>query len=310
MQRSNGWTILSFIILLGIVGLSMLQAGHLGRQISTLKAELDLQEQDLRDLDALRRQILALQTEVRELAEAQSWASTLEVTPIGYGERTIGVVLSWLLKEYTQGSEVTLYWQEPGAAEFRPLKAEPVGLSEFEVRTEIPLVIWPAISLSWQRPGGIGGAQAKDAGVTSIVDGDQVSSQEYRYYVSMKTGDQVKSTDVKTVDLSKLSLWATAALSVDINHSANDVTVTVKEEPQTVPHAAFRLERVSLEGTTGDKVVFTRELSTIGTQDEFGLKVPVFQVTIPGEESKSETVWLEAEFQGGRVVRRPMALQF
>lgn len=349
MHRSNGWTVLFLIILLGVLGLDMFQVGRLGSEVQSLKDQVAAQAQQIGDLISVRSQVTSMQNEMRELAEAQSWASGLEVSAIGYDERFLGVKLSWRLKEYTQGSAVTLYWQEPGTSEFKPLEANLVGETGFEALTEVPLAVAPVITVVQQKDSSKQ-SQKKDHGVTApapstllVMEPELVRGQTYRYYICMKAGNQVRSTEVKTVDLSKLPVSVTADLRVRLHdQGSKGVTVRVSEELGTVLFARYRLEHVTLEGVRDDAAVFTKELPVVatlevggeggaaagtgtgtgagtspgtgigepGSGELGGTGVPVFETVLGPEEAKVDSVWLVAEFEGGRSVRRALSMQF
>lgn len=340
MQRSNGWTVLFLMILLGVLGLDMVQVGRLGREVQSLKDQVAVQAQNIGDLISVRSQVTSVQKEMRELAEAQSWASGLEVSSIGYNERSLGIRLSWRLKEYTEGSTVTLYWQEPGASEFRPIEADLVGDTGFEVRTEVPLVVAPAITVVWQKTSMTGSKQSqmKDHATAMVMEPEIAGGQIYRYYICMKAGNQVRSTDVKALDLSKLRASVTADLQVGLcDRGSKGLAVTVNEELGTVSFARYRLEHVELEGVRDGAAVFSKELPVVatlevgggeggsgaggtggggaggagtGTGTGTGTGVPVFEVVLGPEEAKVDSVWLVAEFEGGRSVRRALSMQF
>ena len=130
----------------------------------------------------------------------QSWISPVEVND----EKTIvgneqGIaVLNWQIKDYREGAEVIFHYRQAASEEFKDIPAVNKGAGFFEVNLPMEIKVEPFWDIQVVRSEKFGTA-------TSEIAKPAEQTVGYSYYVSMKTGDIIKSSEVSYFDVGYLA---------------------------------------------------------------------------------------------------------
>lgn len=214
MQSDKRLTIILVIVLIINIAL-FLRIGELNNQISTLS----------QNYNNLRSSIDSISTNVNQTLDQftreQSW-----ITPVQINEGKTKVenekvlaALNWQIKDFQEGAEVVFHYRQSESGEFIAIAANSTTAGFFEVTIPLTIKVEPpwAIDVTTNKGNIISGQGA--------IISDQ--AQRIGYYVSMKTKDMIKSSEVSTLDPAYLSKTKYEPIQghVDINDNKYSISI-------------------------------------------------------------------------------------
>ncbi|MGI6449237.1 MAG: hypothetical protein ACOX3R_02775 [Desulfitobacteriia bacterium] len=142
----------------------------------------------------------------------QSW-----ITPVRINEEKSRVdpekalvVLNWQIKDFEEGSEVVLHYRKADAEEFRAIAAESSNNTVF-FEASLPLEMkaepsWDiSVSFSGKNRTSEGAAEIPEKAAEMISSEKSDAQQALQCYVSMKTKNQIKSSELSYLNYSYLA---------------------------------------------------------------------------------------------------------
>lgn len=264
------------------------EVAQLRTQVSQLGAEVSSAE-------SLSSQ---LSSQLSAMREEQEWSGPADVAVGDRSAEGLSVLVSWQVKEYSQGSAVTLHWQKPGSGVFEEIAAEDLGGGRFQAKVVVPTTVMPDVTVS---------SVGSKTGDTKAMPLNLVP-KAYTYFVSMKTGNTVKSTDPRMVDLSKLDLQSAYRLNLTVTtNEPGKSKLTLNETPVAQYTPPFRLQGATLEGYSGSTKALEVTLeSARTTQVSVGsetVQTPVFEAYADRPARGLSDLWLNLTYSGGQSAR-------
>lgn len=297
MQRPSPFTSLLIVALVAVDILGLYYVIQVKNEIAQLQAAASYQ-------DGLRNEIGQLRSAISAMQKGQEWISPIEISVGGSSKDAISILATWQVVDFTEGSSVTLYWQGPEDDGFREIAADRLGGGRFEARVEEPATIMPEVTVF--------SGSAVDGKASKVQEKPVMENpMSCTYFVSVKTGDVVKSADAVTVDLSKLSTALTYGLGLYVGGDSKKTTTSLREVPTAHAKPAFRLESASLEGYSGTSKVIDLPLLRTGiTTESVGsesVDTPVFMAETPKPVPALSGLWLNLTYSGGETARVELA---
>jgi len=168
--------------------------GDLNNQVSSLSQNNNNLQSSLNAISSDVNQSLD------QFTKEQSWISPVEVnnekTTVG-NEQGLAV-LNWQIKDYQEGAEVIFHYRQAASEEFKDIPAENKGAGFFEVNLPMEIKVEPFWNIQVVRSEKFGTA-------TSEMQKPTEQTVGYSYYVSMKTGNIIKSSEISYFDVGYLA---------------------------------------------------------------------------------------------------------
>jgi len=144
--------------------------------------------------------------ELSQIKQGQQWLSNVTIKNGGIVDNEQIINLSWQVKDYVSGSEVTFFYRRVGEESFRQLTAVSQTTGNFETKMEIDKEDQPQWFVSFRH-----GGQKK-----TISQIDKDSLYRFEYYVVLDDGNHILSSDVQDFSLEKI-LQIYSSIDVDIS---------------------------------------------------------------------------------------------
>jgi len=246
----------------------------------------------------IERRIAELEAMLRQIREEQRWITPVQPelgTRVGDTQK---VKLTWQIKEYPPGASVTFYYRERGADEFEAMPATSAGLGRFQVELEIERQVAPQWVISRVYKG-------KTAVRTDQVALPTPFSHLYEYYITVEDGECIRSSEVGTIDLRKVSMMTVPPLQVqlEIDEEKDQVRVTLFERATREPE--IKLARAFLEVYAGEVKLAEEELQVAGTDRHGDWDVPIYEVVWWNSRGRFfDRLYLRVEYDNGETVRQ------
>jgi hypothetical protein len=148
-----------------------------------------------------------VQNTLNQFTREQSW-----ITPIQVNEQKTKfeneqgtAVLNWQIKDWREGSQVFFHYRLTAGEEFQEVPAESKGAGLFEVSLPLTINIEPYWSLSVSKTVGLTTAKSESAVRVESAAMRAETDQALSYYVSLKTPDGLKSSEISSMDVGYLA---------------------------------------------------------------------------------------------------------
>ena len=154
------------------------------------------------------------------------------------GETTAN--LKWQIKEYAQNAKVTLYYRLDDKAEFTAIPVKPQSGGYFDVAVPLKVEIEPY----WDMQISMRANDSKPSIARSMPVQDKGMPGSLSYYVSVEKDNSVKSSEIQSTGLEKLSFssYGPLMLSVDINGNRCSISLIENATGKTrINSAALRV---------------------------------------------------------------------
>jgi hypothetical protein len=186
--------ILVIVLIINIVLLG--RVGNLNNQIQNLRHEYNNLQSSISSISS------NVNSSLDRFTREQSWITPVRVddgkTRVE-GEKGLAV-LNWQIKDFREGAEVVFHYRQNETEDFIAVPAQNKGDGFFEV--EIPFEI--RVEPFWE----VDVRERTMGGVVSSVHEAKPARPDYQsvsYYVSMKTGDVTRSSEIAHVDVAYLA---------------------------------------------------------------------------------------------------------
>lgn len=193
-MQSEKRLFLAFILILIMNFVLFAKIGDLNNQVKSLSQNNNNLQSSLNTISNNVNQSLD------HFVKEQSWISPVEVND----EKTIVeneqglAVLNWQIKDYQEGAQVIFHYRQTESEEFKDIPAVNKGTGFFEVNLPMEIKVEPFWNIQVIRSEKFGTA-------TSEIEKPIEQSVGYSYYVSMKTGDIIKSSEIYYFDVGYLA---------------------------------------------------------------------------------------------------------
>jgi hypothetical protein len=269
--------ILVIVLIINIVLLG--RVGNLNNQIQNLRHEYNNLQSSISSISS------NVNSSLDRFTREQSWITPVRVddgkTRVE-GEKGLAV-LNWQIKDFREGAEVVFHYRQNETEDFIAVPAQNKGDGFFEV--EIPFEI--RVEPFWE----VDVRERTMGGVVSSVHEAKPARPDYQsvsYYVSMKTGDVTRSSEIAHVDVAYLAKikYETIVGHVDISNdeyhislfeprnssnSFQSVTVKLYDGSRLVAEKAMEVRDVYDSGKTYrlDYVVDSQDVSHLVIQVKY-----------------------------------------
>jgi len=209
----------------------------------------------LQNTDRINQAMNTMETE-------QRWVTPVEFAGIKHEGSSIVTKLSWVIKDYPGGAPVTFHYRKAGVTEFTSRQAASVGNGRFEVQLTDNIRTEPLWKLQTTYiEGNNGDSKSRSAIEEAKVNGQQ---QYIEYYITVKDGTHLKSSEIASLDMEKLSWLMYAPLSAEVQVDRARDRYSVFLTQSNIEPKQAKLAQAFLEAYQGDKRLSQNKL----TQDE------------------------------------------
>ncbi|MDK2984516.1 MAG: hypothetical protein PWQ96_158 [Clostridia bacterium] len=250
-----------------------------------------------------------VRSSLAEFREEQRWATPVDIHPLT-GEGQESVLLTWQVKEYEEGSPVEFFYRRQGEHDFSSLAAENAGGSTFQVKLStgsIPQEPAFRVHFTVKNPSSTNGGKKVEQSIPVKPDFDG-SGYLYDYYITVRQGGQVRSTEPSRLDLGKLALYNFSPVTVQIEEDQRrgELNVSIYEEGPVEPK--HRLTGAHLEvyhdKNSGDDKPTEIPLKDGKTTLRYAEReVPVYEASFQGETKSISRMVARVEYEDGQVFR-------
>lgn len=250
----------------------------------------------------IRQGITDLQSLLRQIREEQRWVTPVKVEPGKRSKDKQKIKLSWQIKDYPQGAPVTFYYREPGAAKFKSLPATPVGGGHFQVELEMKCKLAPDWGISQvYKENAV--ERSRESTVESVSKSN-CSSYVYDYYIALKDGNRIRSSEVETIDLGKVPMMLVAPLQVklEIDKYKDQFKVTLLERSTKEPE--IKVDRVLLEVYHNNKKLAEEEVPVARKEKHGNWEIPIYELVWNPKGQPFDYLYLRVEYENGETVRQ------
>ncbi len=276
--------ILGLVLIINIALFS--KVGDLNNQIAALS----------QNYNNLRTSVDSISTNVNETLDQfkreQSWITPVEMNE----EKTkienerVTAVLNWQIKDFQEGAEVVFHYRQSESGEFTTIPAASKGGGIFEV--SVPLVIkveppWAIDMTITSKDNGFSGSKSNmpDSAAPAI-----------GYYISMKTGDTLKSSEIADLDPVWLTQTKYEPVQGHVNISDNKLNISIFEHYP----GANNFESVILKIYDGDNLVAEKALDVQPTENN----TKVYSLSYDAGSQNITSLILQVKYTNGNTFTR------
>lgn len=195
---------------------------------------------------------------LNQFIREQSWISAVQ---IDY-DRTLAnlehskAVVSWQLKDFQEGAEVTFHYRQQSNAEYQTIRAEAGSTGLFEV--QVPLEVKPGPVWDVQSFGPASG----EAPQRAVEIKAPPAHQSIQCYISVKTGNNIKSSEMSFLDLSDVASWRYEPVRGHIENNKNHYSITLFADGS----GQYGFESITATFYNGEQIVAEKPVAV--RQDE------------------------------------------
>ncbi len=279
-----------FLILVIVLIINIILLGKVG--------DLNNQIQNLRhDYNSLQSGISSISGNVNSTLDRftreQSWITPVRVddekTKVD-GEQGLAV-LNWQIKDFREGAEVVFHYRQNESGEFTAVPAKNIGDGFFEIEIPFEITVEPfwEIGVSKRTMGGTATSE-------HVVERPRQDYQSVSYYVSMKTGDVIRSSEIAYVDVAYLAKIKYEPIVGNIDINNNKYYISLYE----YTHNANRFEFIKAKFYNGSKIVAEK---AVEVQDNAG-PTRTYSLTYDGGSQDISHLVIEVEYTNGKTFER------
>ena len=155
----------------------------------------------------------------------QSWITPVQINheKSDVDTEQVLAVFNWQIKDYLEGSEVIFHYRLSDSEEFKAISAESTNTGFFEVSLPLEMKAEPSWEVHVTRTAERG---VMEEAVTKINQADQ----SIRCYVSMKTKDSLKSSEVSYLNYEYLAHMKYEPVRGHVHISRNNYNISLFED--------------------------------------------------------------------------------
>lgn len=230
----------------------------------------------------------------------QRWITPVEIAVIKQEANNTVVRLSWIIKDYPGSAPVTFHYRKQGVKEFTSRQAISVGAGRFEVELTDNMKTEPDWKIQTTYLVGKNGDSK-----TSLVNEEARAiegQQNMEYYISVKDGTHLKSSEMDSLNLEKISwgMYAPLIAEVQVDREREKYWVLLTQ-PNTEPKQV-KLSQAFLEAYRGDERLSQNKLTQDeGKPDE---SVRIFNGEWNYHDLSFDRVFLTVEYENGKQFKK------
>jgi hypothetical protein len=219
IQLQSNRPLLLIIVIVLIINIVLLdKVEYLNNQIQNLRHDYNNLQSSISSISG------NVNSNLDRFTREQSWITPVQVddgkTRVD-GQQGLAV-LNWQIKDYKEGAEVVFHYRQNESEEFETVPAKNKGDGFFEVEIPFDIRVEPywEVDVSKRTMGGTVTSEKK-------VKAPGPDYQSVSYYVSMKTGDVIRSSEIAYVDVAYLAKLKYEPIvgHVDINNNKYHISV-------------------------------------------------------------------------------------
>lgn len=289
MQNKN-------IIILFLLILVLISNTFVLFKINEVKEELMYLKDNVSSIKFdVRNSVNNVRNMVNDINEQTRWITPVKVS-LGEkrGNKQI-VNLSWQVRDYTQNSQVNFYLRPGANNTFQKIPVENTGGSTFAVDIETLLDLEPEFTIITEHP-----STSSQNETIGIEEKSSTASLVHEYYVEVREGKNIKSSEPATLNLgNKLRSREFAPIKLAIAYlSETKYSLTVFEEERG--DNSNKLTKVSVNGIDDIGNSFNKELTK---QDK-----AIFTTTIELGENTPQKIKLLLKYDTGKTISKELSL--
>ena len=242
------------LVIVLIINISLLwKVGDLINQVQNLRFNYNSLQSSINSISG------NVNSSLDRFTREQSWITPVRVddgkTRVD-GENGLAV-LNWQVKDFKEGAEVVFHYRQKEGGEFETVPAQNKGDGFFEVEIPFEIRVEPywEIGVSKRTAGGTVTSEHK----VKPVGPDY---QSISYYVSMKTGEVTRSSEIAYVDVAYLAKikYETIVGHVDINNDRYHISLVE-------PHNGSRFQSVTVKLFDGVRLIAEKAMEVRDIHD-------------------------------------------
>lgn len=232
------------VIVLVINWLIWSNTRHLQQQVSHLQGELN----------SLRSEVGSIRGTMQSIKnEDARWWTPGEVEFMDVDREKALTKISWYLREYREGSKVMLNYQPVGKEDYTEIVAEEESKGYFSVVLPVEVPLEHIFDIHLERA--TKKEHLKDRNLKEVRITEPKPS--LKYYISVQDGETIRTSEIRTLDLSKLSFKLFNPLNLRVNFNSNNkITANVHEYKAGNPR--YEINEMYLETRKGKKQVLEK----------------------------------------------------
>jgi hypothetical protein len=222
-----------------------------------------------------------------QFTKEQSWISPVEVndekTTVGDGQGQ--AVLNWQIKDYQEGAEVVFHYRQTASEDFKDIPAKNKGAGFFEVNMPMEIKVEPFWEVQVIK------SEKYGTSATEMQKPDE-QYNSYSYYVSMKKGDIIKSSEITSFDVGYLAKVKYEPIrgNIEINDNTYSISIVENQDYASVLAKFYN----------GSNVVTTKSMHIPGDQN--GLRSYILSYDA-GKQSISHLV-IQVKYRSGKTFEK------
>ena len=261
-------------------------------------------DNELRNLTALTQQNSnRINQAVNIIETAQRWITPVEISDVKQEGNNYKVKLSWVIKDYPGNAPVTFNYRQPGNQVFTSRQAAPVGDGRFEIEISDTLKVEPEWTIQTTY---IGRSDGDSKPIQVNETAKAIEGQEpMEYYISVKDGTRLKSSEISSLDLGKLSWGMYAPLSTDVQADRERERYSVILTQFGIEPKQVKLTGATLQAFRGNQVISQNELTEGGGKPGAGVRM--FNTEWNYKNLSFDRVLLTVNYANGQQFKKEIA---
>lgn len=241
---------------------------------------------------------------VQEIKNDARWWTPAEVEFLDVDREKVLVKVNWHLREYRNGSTVMLNYLPPEKEEYLQVTAEEESKGRFSVVLPVKVSLEPVLDVHVER---VGRNKNERAGIAineaRAADRPDLS---LRYYISVQDGEIIRTSEKRSLDLSKLNFELFNPLNLRVRLVSNGQIIASAHQHK-VGNPRYEIKEIYLETRKGkDKVLekWPLQPAKVPEEDQDRLKIYNVQAT-PSQDYDSLHVVIK--YSDGVMVEREIS---
>jgi hypothetical protein len=276
--------ILVIVLIINIILLG--KVGDLNSQIQRLRHEYNNLQSSISSISS------NVNSSLDRFTREQSWITPVHVddgkTKVD-GEKGLAV-LNWQIKDFVEGAEVVFHYRQNENGEFETVLVQNKGDGFFEVEIPFDIRVEPYWEIRVSKRI-VGGTKTS----AHMAEAPGPDYQSVSYYVSMKTGDVTRSSEIAHVDVAYLAKikYETIVGHVDINNDRYHISLVE-------PHNGSRFQSVTVKLYNGVRLIAEKAMEVRDVHDSrktYGLDYVV-------DSKDVSRLVIHVEYEGGKTFEK------
>lgn len=231
----------------------LIRIGDLNNRIETISQNYNYLQSSLNSISGNINQTLD------RFTREQSWITPVEINNERSNvEKEQGqAVLNWQIKDFQEGAEVIFHYRQSESGEFKAIPAKNQNTGFFEVQIPLEMKAEPSwdIQTTRSRENGISSEQA--------VEVRKPADQSLRCYVSMKTKDSIKSSEISYISFDHLANMKYRPINGHVEINRNNYSISLFQDSNSYN----RIESLTVEFYNGSNLVDQKPMEVQNAQN-------------------------------------------